>query len=59
MPTPKEDLIKANEDYHEAFNEILMGGEVPVEIKAKFGSLGDSIFSMMIKANELIAEYYE
>ncbi len=59
MATPIENLMKSNDEYHEAFNEILMGEEVPVEVKAEFGSIGDSIFAMMHRAHTLVEKYYE
>jgi coproporphyrinogen III oxidase len=58
MPsTPIEDLMKSNDDFHESADEIMKCEEVPVEVKAKFGSLCDSIFAMMHKAHTLVEEY--
>ena len=57
--TPYEKLLKANDDYHEAVGEILLDGDVPVETKVKFGSIVDSVFSMMTQARNFIAVHYE
>jgi len=54
-----EQLIKANDDYHEAFDEILMDEVLPSEVKAKFGAFHNNIFQLMAQARELIQPYYE
>lgn len=57
--TPYENLVKANDDYHEAVGEILADDSVPVEDRAKFGAITDAVFNMMKQANDSIAEHYE
>ena len=54
-----EKLKKANDDYHEAFDDVLKDDIVPVEIKVVFASYGNTIFSLMKKANEIIRNHYE
>ena len=56
---PYKKLNKANDDYHEAVSEILLEENVPIEIKVKFGSIVNSIFTMMEQAKNLIAAHYE
>ena len=53
-----EQLIKANDDYHEAFDEILMDEVLPSAIKAKFGAFHNNIFQLMGEARNLIGPYY-
>lgn len=55
---PYEKLTKANDDYHEAFDEILMDEVLPSEVKAKFGSFHNNIFKLMNEARNLIGPYY-
>ena len=57
--TPFEKLNKANDDYHEAVDEILMDENVPVSVRAKFGGLAATIFNMMIQAHNHVVQYYE
>lgn len=57
MPNPVDNLIAANDDFHESANEIMKCEEVPVEVKAEFGSICDSIFAMMHRAHTLVEEY--
>ena len=59
MSTPYESLTKANDDYHEAFDEVLMDRVLPSEVKAKFGKYVIILFDMMKQADELIKPYYE
>ena len=54
-----EQLVKANDDYHEAFNEILMDETLSAEVKAKFGTYHNNIFKLMTEAKGLIAPFYE
>jgi len=54
-----EQLVKANDDYHEAFDEILMDEVLPSEVKAKFGAFHNNIFQLMTQARQLIQPYYE
>ena len=54
-----EQLTKANDNYHEAFDNILMDEVLSSEIKAKFGAFHNNIFQLMAEARNLIAPYYE
>ena len=56
---PFEQLVKANEDYHEAFDEILKGEVLSSEVKAKFGAFHNNIFQLMKEAQKIIRSYYE
>jgi len=51
--TPYEQLIKANDDYHEAVGEIFLSEDISVEVKAKFGAFHNNIFQLMTEAQTL------
>jgi len=57
--TPFQKLVDANDNYHEAFNEVLLDEVLPTEVKAKFGAFHNNIFQLMTEARKLIAPFYE
>ncbi len=63
--TPFEKLIKANDDYHEAVEEIFRDEDIDPDVgksttvKAKFGALINSVFNAMQSANNFIMPCYE
>ena len=56
--TLEEKLKKANDDYHEAVDEIL-SNDISVEVKVRFGGCVCGIFKMMKQAEEIIKAEYE
>lgn len=56
---PYQKLIQANDDYHKAFNEVLMDDVLSSDVKAKFGAFHNNIFQLMKEAHDLIVPYYE
>ena len=56
---PFDELTKANEDYHEAVDEIFEDNTLPVEVKSKFGAYHNNLFQLMKEAKELIKPYYK
>ena len=58
MPeTPVEKLRKANDDYHEAIDEILSNG-ISVETKAQIGDIANKIFDHMKDIDKLVEAAY-
>ncbi len=57
--TNLERLKKANDDYHEAVNSILMDEAPDVNGKVSFASIAHSIFKRMVNANEQAGSCYE
>ena len=57
--TPYEKLKRANDDYHDAVDEILLGEDVPVGVKVEFGTIIHEIFHLMQKANLIVTKYYQ
>jgi len=58
MANPLEQLKKANDDYHEAFNGIMMDEDLDINAKAKFGSFHNNIFQLMKEAADYIGPHY-
>lgn len=53
-----DNLKKANEEYHEAVDEILADETVPVDVKVLFSYSVKKVFDFMMKANNTIKEHY-
>lgn len=51
-------LKKANDNYHEAVDDILMDEDVNINTKADFGCICSNIFRQMTKVNTLMESYY-
>jgi hypothetical protein len=55
---PLQKLQRANDDYHEAVDEILADEDIPTDAKAEFACEVFRVFSAMKKTNAFIASYY-
>jgi hypothetical protein len=55
---PLQKLQRANDDYHEAVDEILADENVLTNAKVEFGCIVNTIFAKMTEANAFIASYY-
>lgn len=53
-----EKLNKANDNYHEAVDDIL-ADDIPVEARVEFGAAEKIVFEWMIKARESVEKHYE
>jgi len=56
---PLKKLDKANDDYHEAVDEIFTDENIPVTAKTLFGTMVHRVFQNMKDARKIIASYYE
>lgn len=52
--TPLEKLQKANDDYHEAVQEIYLSGDYTVEKKTQAGAIWNTIFTYMKSADNIM-----
>ena len=57
--TPYEKLNNANDDYHEAIDEILSDEDVSVELKVRIGRFADEAFRTMARIKKLAKEHYD
>jgi len=57
--TPFKKLLKANDDYHEAFDEIMQleDGEISSAQKAKLGHRVNGVFNGMDEIQNLLKEW--
>ena len=55
---PGEKLNRANDDYHEAIEEILLDENFPLKLKTKLGCEAETIFAKMAQVRDLIAAFY-
>lgn len=64
MSNPLNDLIQANDDYHEKADVIFcfdfegLSTDEAGKLKAKFGAFHNNIYQQMKEAQELIKEYF-
>ena len=56
--TPYEKIKKANDEYHEAVNEILEN-DIDVALKVEFARVVFAVFNGMKQANDVIKAHYE
>ena len=56
--TPYEKLKKANDDYHESVQEILLDGELDVATKVNFANHVRTVFANMVEADKVIEAHY-
>ena len=54
-----EKLNKANDEYHEAVNNILEDKSLPIDVKAPFASQANTVFQVMASAKKVLQDYYE
>ena len=57
--TPYDKVKKANDDYHEAVNDVLQDTGLDVDKKVKFGMFANSVFSNMKQASDVVKAHYE
>ena len=55
---PGEKVKKANGEYHEAIDEVLLN-DIPVDIKCRVGAKVNEIFARMSEVNTMLKEHYE
>ena len=52
--TPQEKLDKANDDYHEAFDELMQDESISSETKAQVGNTVRTIFVKMTEVRTIL-----
>ena len=55
---PGQKAKKANDEYHEAVQEVMLDEELDVVLKVTYASAAEIVFRQMKNANDLIKEHY-
>ncbi len=55
---PGQKAKKANDEFHEAVQEVMLDEELDVVLKVQYAAACDIVFRQMTNANELIKAHY-
>ncbi|KKM89212.1 hypothetical protein LCGC14_1251000 [marine sediment metagenome] len=55
---PGQKAKKANDEFHEAVQDVMLDEELEVTLKVQYASACDVAFRQMTVANDLIKEHY-
>lgn len=55
---PGQKLARANDDYHEAVEEMLLDENLPLKLKVKLGCEAGKVFAGMALVGDIIGTFY-